>query len=143
MSIRVINTDNPLSPIMLLASVQIFYGIDNLLDTQEEGINWEEEIQKHLVQILSLEALRSLIQFCVSMYQSLVPFAALDQCVADQKKQKRRQEILRQVPGLSAAAPASDSRAVPAPYPSPEQLLCNGKQITVYICKIQVVDLFK
>lgn len=25
--------------------------IDNLLDTQEEGINWEEEIQKHLVQI--------------------------------------------------------------------------------------------
>lgn len=25
--------------------------IDNLLDTQDEGINWEEEIQKHLVQI--------------------------------------------------------------------------------------------
>lgn len=25
--------------------------IDNLLDTQEEGINWEEEIQKHLIQI--------------------------------------------------------------------------------------------
>lgn len=25
--------------------------IDNLLDTQEEGINWEAEIQKHLVQI--------------------------------------------------------------------------------------------
>lgn len=44
---------------------------------------------------------------------------------ADQKKQKRRQEILRHVPGLSAAAPASDSRAVPAPYPSPEQLLFN------------------
>lgn len=25
--------------------------IDNLLDTQDEGINWEEEIQKHLIQI--------------------------------------------------------------------------------------------
>lgn len=25
--------------------------IDNLLDMQEEGIDWEEEIQKHLVQI--------------------------------------------------------------------------------------------